>query len=418
MIVSRLNPEPRTPRPAPRRRGVTIIEVLFAILVTTVGLFGALAVFPVASAQARRARLNDMLAVAGRSAFHDFDTRGMRRPDRWLAYDGKAYNNNGGFVPVLSVQNRQANESFCLDPRFVADNIAGNALPTNAWSFPCYNGSGDLIYVGSMTFNNFDSTLMRRITLWSGYTNAAGQMIPLTMQQANAIFVVPDDISYDRSTKEKSAPAQQLVANLGNAAAPLNTWGSRLADGKISWFATLVPQFDLSGIQSDQYTLSIVMLNERQSPLRLAGASTTENVTKERIAVGQFLDPTGATGGEILLQAATAEHLKLRPNDWIMVSGTYLVTVSTTPVVVQTPLTRFHWYRVSDCDAEPSPNAAGQYELYATLIGQDWNTSFKHPLPAGYSLVGVGATPVRVTIVEGAFAVYEKTIRLEYGSTF
>ena len=36
-----------------RRRGVSILEVLFAILVTTIGLLGALAVFPVASAMAR-----------------------------------------------------------------------------------------------------------------------------------------------------------------------------------------------------------------------------------------------------------------------------------------------------------------------------------------------------------------------------
>src|SRR3954454_20687500 len=80
------------------RRAVTIIEVLFAILVATVGVFSVIAIFPFASSQAKRARLNDMFAVAGRSAFHDFDARGMRIPDHLMAYDpGTPPNVSAGF---------------------------------------------------------------------------------------------------------------------------------------------------------------------------------------------------------------------------------------------------------------------------------------------------------------------------------
>src|SRR5262245_1523452 len=61
-------------------RGVTILEVLFSIMLTTVGLLGAIALFPVASARARKARLNDAVAVSASSAVHMFDTMGMRRP--------------------------------------------------------------------------------------------------------------------------------------------------------------------------------------------------------------------------------------------------------------------------------------------------------------------------------------------------
>ena len=71
-----------------RRPGVSILEVMFAILVTVVGLFGAVAVFPAASAMARRGRVNDAAAAAGRSAVRDFDVRGMRRPSTWWGFAG------------------------------------------------------------------------------------------------------------------------------------------------------------------------------------------------------------------------------------------------------------------------------------------------------------------------------------------
>src|SRR5678816_393939 len=64
--------------------GMTILEVLFAILITSVGLLGAIAVFPVASEYARRGRLNDEVAIMGESAAHKFDAMGMGRPDHWI----------------------------------------------------------------------------------------------------------------------------------------------------------------------------------------------------------------------------------------------------------------------------------------------------------------------------------------------
>jgi hypothetical protein len=438
-----------------RRPGVSIIEVLFAIMVTTVGLFGAIALFPVASAQAKRARLNDMLAVAGRSAFHDFDARGMRRPDRWLAWDPFANSGNGGFVSTLGTSNLQTAEAFCIDPRMIAahtsvtNKIGGNTVtpyfpylhaqqtPTSQPGGACVqyfpyqepfvdngtcvfdpadkivsdlnnNGVHDPVpYVtsGQMLNNNspqrsFDSTFMRRISLWSGVTDSFGNKLPMTLPQANAIFTIDDDLSYQRPTGDKSKPAGQnpFILPFGptDLAGIPNAWGKRQNDGKISWIATLVPQFDQSGAASDQYVLSVVMIYERNNDLDILDNK------RERAMFGTWQSSTAATGGEIYLTANDPDQLKLRPNDWVMVSGSYNVPN------LNKIVTRFQWYRVAECDAEPAQTSSG-YELYATLMGQDWNTSFSAPL---------AASTVRVTIVEGAFAVYEKTVRLEYGSTF
>src|SRR5262245_29948828 len=103
-----------------RRRGVTILEVLFSILVTSVGLLGAIALFPVATAQARRARVNDDAATTGRSAVHIFDTLGMRRPfDRWYTWSIP-----GSQFIVATPTTLDTRQSYCIDSRLVVRNIA------------------------------------------------------------------------------------------------------------------------------------------------------------------------------------------------------------------------------------------------------------------------------------------------------
>jgi type II secretory pathway pseudopilin PulG len=461
-------------RPYSRRAGVTIIEVLFAIMITSVGLLGAIALFPVASTQARRARLNDMVGNAGRTAFHDFDTRGMRRPDRWLAWDQI----KGQFITVNpggnSPSNLQSAESFCIDPRMIAahtststtgptsgrqfltttsatGNPGGQCVQTFPYLEPFVDQNNNSFwqtgeaftdlnnnsihdppqlastYFAGGVYPSFDSTLMRRITLWDGIPGtgmvnpATGAVIPgtaragnipwaLTLTEANAIFEIDDDISYFRPDgspdangrpTDKSDPARQNATLLSTGYA--NSWGRRQAEGKITWIATIVPEFDVSGVAEDQYTLSIVMIYDR--PNRLDDLISNPNL--ERVVNGVWQGGTGATGGEIYLTSTSYDQLKIRPNDWIMVSGSYdYLHTGTGPYV-----TRFQWYRVAECDPEPSALAGGGYELYATLMGQDWNMNFTNP-------PGSSTANVRVTIVEGAFAVYEKSIRLEYGSTF
>jgi hypothetical protein len=440
------------------RSGVTIIEVLFAILVTSVGLLGAIALFPVASAQARRARLNDMVGLAGRSAFHDFDARGMGRPDRWLAWDAQRPAALGGpaFVPALSVSNLKTAESFCIDPRMMASHTSsilasgvitgqfmgnqsasgnppggGYAVQTfpylepyvdtnNSSIFDSTEGYVDLngngahdppeysatIFTDPVSGKSFDSSLMRRITLWDGGYMPNGMKRTMTLPMANSIFQIEDDVSYQRpengnNNSNRADASKQNASFLPTGTG--NSWGRRLADGKISWFATIVPIFDVSGLPSDEYTLSVVMLYDRPSRLDALDA------TMERVVNGT-LQSDGATGGEILLTSLSPnpDQLKVRPNDWVMVSGTYDVSRTGAGPYV----TRFQWYRVAECDQEPEATASGGFQMYATLVGQDWNMNFAHPPTA------IGTGNVRVTLVQGAFAVYEKTISLEYGSTF
>ena len=118
-----------------RRTGVTILEVLFAIMVTTIGLLGALTLLPVAATQARKARTADASTSAVTAAVGFFDARGMRKPQNWIAYDltngtprfpwaeFQAYQQNPvGPQPPIRKNWFGGFDSFCIDPRMTAAN--------------------------------------------------------------------------------------------------------------------------------------------------------------------------------------------------------------------------------------------------------------------------------------------------------
>jgi hypothetical protein len=454
-----------------RRRGITILEVLFAILVTSVGLLSAIAIFPVASAQARRARLNDQMSAGGHAAVHDFTSRGMTKPSNWVAWDPANASFVSDFLPPSTVlANRSPGEAYCIDPRLMAGqmgiiNVGGKpkqilGVPANGAFSPNSSPGGACVQTFPYTepfadsnangrfdttesFNDlnlngihdppqftpswsFDTSLMRRITLKSSASVDA--LAPAMMpSQADAVFMVDDDLNYQRPTSDKSLRPLQSATPLPQSPFGPGTanWGRRLTDGKMSWIATLVPQIDVSTTLSSttptsDYKLSIVMIYERTPTLTPSfNQELVIDYLKERVVNGELQNGTGVTGGEIIFRSTgstdqCAEQLNIKPNDWVMVSGTY----RDTSLPIQ-EYSRFQWYRVASCDKEPvlntnlSPNV---YELNATLIGEDWNLDFTNP-PSGPSLglqVGpTGGTPVRVTIVDGAYAVYEKTVRLE-----
>ena len=80
-MARRIEPDqPAGPRPA-RRRGVSLMEVMFAIGVVTVGLLGVIALLPLAAQQVRKTVITDRAAVIGLSAVDEMDMRGFEPGD-------------------------------------------------------------------------------------------------------------------------------------------------------------------------------------------------------------------------------------------------------------------------------------------------------------------------------------------------
>ena len=127
----------------------------------------------------------------------------------------------------------------------------------------------------------------------------------------------------------------------------------------------------------------------------------------------------GYGGGEVTLEAMSAEALKLRSGDWVMLMQNLSKGKPYSPL--------FRWYRVAESESpywdgtqylEGRPidhtipgnqSRPGNFERDVTLIGPDWPW-----LATADSISGVPV--IYATLVTGVVAVYEKTIRLESSS--
>jgi hypothetical protein len=361
--------------------GVSILEVLFAILITTIGLLGAIAVFPAAMLQAKRGMQADGAAVAGQYSINRFDAEGMRQPSRWLLPSSTAPTSYWPNVPSISaprVPPPDGQFAFCIDPRFVAANLGDS----NAGYFP-YNASA-----GPMV----------RVTLNNG---AAGSATPMTPLHAELVFRVEDDVAYDRFrdgvvVKDDKLNAASLF--VGGYANPLK----RQTQGHVSWMATLSPKLErlpTGSLFEDRWVLSIVVFHDRPTELQAGGANPfpasewVVNVT-----------PSGGwvNGGDVTLTAPNTlptgitneEVVNVRTGQWIMLASQTLTNGRRMPLC--------RWYRVVDAD-EPNITATPA-TCSVTLAGADLTEA---TFPSVTPPVGI--------ICRGVVAVYEKTIKLEPG---
>jgi hypothetical protein len=348
-------------------RGISLVEVLISVGVLTMGLLGVAALMPLAVHQAQRGVLEDRKAAAGRRAFREFKIRGMTNADSWIG-DVFAVVNGGPMLRRMP---------YCLDPLGVA--ATGSEL------FPEVRAtaSGAAPTMARITLSSaprMGSLAFARERL---QTSQRGRnvTVPMPLQQAIDVFTVQDDLVFEVPEQEVLPPQQTWLPR-----DPKFTTLKRYAEGRFTWLATIVPEF-VTGItsvatqpnfQNDLYRLSIVITYQRVPDV---------DVRREQVASVTFLgaDATRLVaygGGDVELASANGtDPISTRAGDWIMLSQ-----------AVANGQFDFRWYRVVAADEN-----IDQPKRQMTLQGPDW--------------------PVRgrvwATLVPGAVAVYEKTIRLE-----
>ena len=370
----------------PERSGVSILEVLFAILITSIGLMGAIAIFPAAMLQAKRGMQADAAAVSGLGNIHAFDTQGMRQPALWLQFISGRYN-------VVAVPD--GSRAYCLDPRFVA----ANQNDPNANNFP-YGPTNSVV---------------QRVTLDSGIpvaTNAAPRIMDVLQSELN--FRIEDDLAYDRFRNSLNVVDDTLhAASLFVREAPATLNGppglplKRQSQGHFSWMATLAPKLERLptaaqvGTQvlptfEDRYVLSVVIFHDR--PVQLQASGTYDQ--SEWALNVNMAAPYGAGigGGDMRLIENTTSlsaeerfrRIHIQRDQWIMLLSHTDITINNQQRV--SPLCR--WYRVVDADERDAANNS----IDVTLSGADWENTNQ----TTYAVV-----------CQGVVAVFEKTIKLE-----
>lgn len=355
------------------RRGVTLLEVLFCVGIVGVAVLGAVAVFPVALSTAKKGELADLSAVGGESAIATFRVQGMHDSSRWLAWNTSTQA-AAPFTP-------QSGVAYCIDPAFFAHNAADDPGAGNLWSF----------FPAAPPPSGFDWR-MRRITLNRGDQSS----IIMPEAQADMVFRIADQLLSERPA-DNALPAAQLFTEINGQP------GRRQEEGRLTWFATLVPKIDRLNPTGDEYVLSIVVCRNRSSGegLHVNDPAAPMHPWSEWTATINAGDmhSLGIGGGEVTIRTnATypdaSQFLGLKTGQWVMLSRLL-------PTASGGNVQHHQWYRVSDAD-ETDGSAQD-----VSLIGGDWPADIL-PLanPDGSS------DPCEVTINTNVLHVYERTLKI------
>jgi type II secretory pathway pseudopilin PulG len=437
------------------RRGVTLLEVLFAIMVASVGLLAAIALFPVALAMARQGRIADLTAVAASSAVGQFDTGLMRRPDHWLAWDET--NNQPRFLPpnnqVISapfnfnvasgtnILNGRPlyGRAFCIDPMGFAHNLEEDAAwGTNnsaLWSWfpavpelsPSPNAVPNASRMVRLGLHNNDPAYLNVAWIPNPSPPPNKRLFSMSYAQADRVFRIEDMLLYERPDNN-ALPAVQLYTpmNAGGTAVA----GRRQEEGRLTWFATLVPKLDrLNGVLGEEYVLSIVVCYNRSGEATHVPGSgpditrwpewTAKILPANAINAGGDFHALGVGGGEVTISSMdpnvetglnqffySPEAVELKQGSWVLL-GRQVQTAFGAFVQV------FQWYRVSDAETEAryedvdNSGTKDRYQRDVTLVGPDW--------PADLDGNNV-SEECDVIIVPQVIYVYERTIKLDTGA--
>jgi prepilin-type N-terminal cleavage/methylation domain-containing protein len=329
-------------RSFPRRRGMTLLEVLISMFVLSVGLLGVAALIPVGRFSILEAGKADRSGACGQAALSEIKVRRMLDPYPWPGWpDVSQWVLADGSDAVARVF---TSGSFAIDPLGVA-----RKMPTP----------------GTM------GAVIPRISLRQLPT---GPPIAMTYDQAERIFMWHDDLQFSLPENMKPAPP-------GESDRPrvADSSGVAQAAGNYSWLLTVTPAAEEASLpvaDKSLFSVSVVVCYSRDYSLTDKGEPNGEH-----IAVVKFLGQGYGGGSVQLTEPVPADPpLRLRENEWIMLSGREA-----------SGHTICHWYRVVSAD-NSSPTS------YVSLVGPDWDVP-ACPQPTAVAVdhvVGVYTTTVEL----------------------
>lgn len=366
---------------SPLRSAFSLLEVLIAMFILTVGMLGIAAAVVIGNASALRALVADRVASVGRNGLAEVRTREMLDPNRWVDVAGS---------PVLANRDPPVpGAAFCIDPLYVAtvngqQGEVPNSLSPQLACFPFYT-TDDILTMQRVTLNiapvqpptvpELQEILKKMLTK------------PWLFER---IFVAEDDLNVDLTTLSRprllfrtfrtdtgatvTLPVPALPGDTGTPLYPDDQLLYPDYQGMYSWMVTVVPDIPRGAtIDQQKYIVSVVVFRNR---VLLPPDDPTLDTPAERVAVANMLG-----GGDIRLSvpASTlqkpgggsydaAEYLGVREGQYILLAGRQLVTPDNPDVFHKV----FLWYRVIATGElyQPSDN---RYYREFTLAGPDWN---------------------------------------------
>lgn len=334
-----------------KRNGVTLLEVLFAIVIATVGILGVLVTLVIAGKQASDGARMDGADRLGRNAIREFEVRGFNRArgpqGTWAA------------VPIDG-------HAYCLDPLYVAAN--GTASPA-AW-FPAY----DLVVV--------PGARMHRVSVRRFPGNQLFAPLPtIGLPLAESIFAAKDDLVFSLPSDRTLPPVQHY----GTGAE------ARSFNGAFSWFAT---------VQGASYSggtalLSIAVCHRRNLYDQSERLVNVERIDDENpsLSVTGDISQRGREWKIAVRPGQSAKDLDAREGGWVLITG----------IVGGRVL--FHWHRILSVD---SILPAGNPDMFGVVSSED--TRSISTSGRAWPLL---PSQTQAVLFDSVVAVYEKTIKMQ-----
>jgi hypothetical protein len=404
---------------AGNRRGLSIMEVLFAIAVLTIGLLGVASILPVATNNASNAiqidraieEINNRIATD----IANLDTSFTEVTVANNSLTSVSSNGNARLFGISTTQFRlfldqydnsrlPANtlpDAFCIDPWFLTatnnlrDDTGTNPDQTrNGYDrtlFPCYDpryhpiNASPSDQLSASIGSGLITPRFPRIDIpfeGSAGNISAAAAESTTRRSDDFSIVIPDDTT---------RPPGLFVQRGGNDAGSLdkNTVSSR--------FSSIV-LMSRSETGSNSFDAAVVTMLDRQvvtvpgggpglahnlAPYAAADpedASAGPPLETQLLYSGEQLGLVsyaqqpfvGGGGGEFIFR--TDGHVKpdIQDGDWLMLMRQEFARVG--GAYVRTPTVRFHWYQVSSVVEGPTQigGATGYYQTQIAVRGPDW----------------------------------------------
>jgi hypothetical protein len=427
------------PAPSPQPLGISLVEVLIAMGILTVGLLGVAAIFPVASFYMQKGDVADRGSAIAQAAFNDALARGVFDPANWYAmtrdnlaeppatYGLPSDGPNRTFSrPVLkSIADAKAlwpTAAFCqrVGHAYAIDPIGAAAISNE--TLPNANNQGARPFPASASILNLRSDYynsawtewlgtngkalwpIRRVTLRQPRVgsipaiaapfNVSDSLSPTT---AEALFSSRDDLSLDVPL-QSNRPSTQLLTTID-----LNGDGkpdplARASRGDYSWLATVVPS-DPWLLADTTCEVSVVVFYKRV-------LGTHDDIVTSAAAermVEASIRSTGLSGGEVLLTPSNDGITEtpfngLKVGQWMMLCGPSPDTSDARPKFVA------RWYRVLSIEQQDQ-------NRLVSLRGPQWPWQ---PQSGGGAL----SNNLCAGIFPGAVAVHSKAISLHNNSSW
>ncbi len=366
------------------RFGMTLIEIMAAILVLSIGLVGVISAIPFGGLRMSQMQEADNSSALGRNAVRVMKSNDWANPVNWRYENG--FENANSVLP---------NGNLNLTFPFFVDPISKNVDSPEFFATTPYGG--------------FDSFFTRVAPLQNRVVLGAGRPA-INAAQIERAFYLQDDLVYGYSNDEDESlyrPRVETTDGLLGDVGSLNA--TQPFSGRYTWLATVAPK-NTSGdfydcpkdaIAAADYDVVVfenrVPGDEKAFAARLEGSGYQGGAVTLDLTGGRDVDNNGLDALDVerlLEQLETTRYILLTGREDIPTNGNFRAFA--------------RWYKIANYGVVETDAVGVPTALRLTLVGPNTPKCWTPTFDAAGNKIADGL-PVTATIFPGAIGVYSGT---------